>query len=51
MLQTNWKPMKSISSVQVSKPNQVIEVSFYLEWNISISIGTLEVKFHSSGGV
>ena len=43
--------MKSISRVQVLEPDQVIEVSFYLEGNISISIGTLEVKFHSSGGV
>ena len=45
------KANESISRVQVSEPNQVIEVSFYLAWNIRISIEKLEVKFHSSGGV
>ena len=51
MLQINKLKANMILRVQVSELNQVIEVSFYLEWNISISIGTLEVKFHSSGGV
>ena len=43
--------MKIILRVQVLELDRVIEVSFYLEWNISISIGKVEVKFHSSGGV
>ena len=38
MLQINKLKANMILRVQVSELNQVIEVSFYLEWNISISL-------------